>query len=163
MINDFNNGAEAWTDWNVLVDDTGGPNHVSNFCYAPLIGFPKTGELRYMSSFYYIGHFSKFVRPGAKRIISSSTTDNLLTTAFLQSGRHDRGRDHERLRPRVSAPAVAERKGRLHKEPGPLHHVGRHPVGLGCIATVISKNLNPTRRECQELVGPVEKEHLGRH
>jgi len=24
MIKDFNNGAEAWTDWNVLVDDTGG-------------------------------------------------------------------------------------------------------------------------------------------
>jgi glucosylceramidase len=83
MINDFNNGAEAWTDWNVLLDDSGGPNHVSNFCYAPVIGFPKTGELRYMSSFYYIGHFSKFVRQQAKRIISSSTTDKLLTTAFL--------------------------------------------------------------------------------
>jgi glucosylceramidase len=36
-----------------------------------------------MDSYYYIGHFSKFVRPGAKRIISSSTTDKLLTTAFL--------------------------------------------------------------------------------
>jgi glucosylceramidase len=36
-----------------------------------------------MDSYYYIGHFSKFVRPGARRIISSSTTDNLLTTAFL--------------------------------------------------------------------------------
>jgi glucosylceramidase len=83
MINDFNCGAEAWTDWNVLLDDTGGPNHVSNFCYAPVIGDPKTGELHYMNSFYYIGHFSKFIRPGAQRIISSSTADNLLTTAFL--------------------------------------------------------------------------------
>jgi glucosylceramidase len=36
-----------------------------------------------LNSYYYIGHFSKFVRPGAKRIISSSTTDDLLTTAFL--------------------------------------------------------------------------------
>jgi glucosylceramidase len=36
-----------------------------------------------MDSYYYIGHFSKFVRPGAKRIISSSTADNLITTAFL--------------------------------------------------------------------------------
>jgi glucosylceramidase len=36
-----------------------------------------------MDSYYYIGHFSKFIRPGAKRIISSSSTDKLQTTAFL--------------------------------------------------------------------------------
>jgi glucosylceramidase len=36
-----------------------------------------------MNSYYYIGHFSKFIRPGAKRIISSSSTDRLMTTAFV--------------------------------------------------------------------------------
>jgi glucosylceramidase len=85
MINDFNNGAEGWTDWNVLLDKKGGPNHVQNFCYAPIHADTKTGELYYMNSYYYIGHFSKFIRPGAKRIISSSTTDQLLTTAFLNT------------------------------------------------------------------------------
>ena len=64
------------------MDETGGPNHVSNFCFAPVIGFVKTGKLHYMNSFYYIGHFSKFIRPGARRIVSSPTVDNLLTTAF---------------------------------------------------------------------------------
>jgi len=83
MINDFNNGTEGWTDWNVLLDEQGGPNHVNNFCFAPIHGDIKTGKLTYMNSYYYIGHFSKFVRPGAKRIISSSTLDSLLTTAFL--------------------------------------------------------------------------------
>jgi glucosylceramidase len=83
MIHDFNNGAEGWTDWNVLLDETGGPNHVKNFCFAPIHADTRTGELFYMNSYYYIGQFSKFVRPGAKRIISSSTTDHLLTTAFL--------------------------------------------------------------------------------
>jgi glucosylceramidase len=83
MINDFNNGAVGWTDWNVLLDETGGPNHVNNFCYAPVHGDIKTGELHYMNSYYYIGHFSKFIRPGAKRIVSSATVDNLMTTAFV--------------------------------------------------------------------------------
>ena len=83
IINDFNNGAVAWTDWNVLLDETGGPNHVNNFCYAPVDGDTRTGELHYLNSFYYIGHFSKFVRPGAKRVISSSTIDDLMTTAFV--------------------------------------------------------------------------------
>ena len=83
MIHDFNNGAEGWTDWNVLLDTNGGPNHVGNFCFAPIHADTKTGKLFYMNSFYYIGHFSKFIRPGAKRIISSSSSDDLLTTAFI--------------------------------------------------------------------------------
>ncbi|WP_375436870.1 glycoside hydrolase family 30 beta sandwich domain-containing protein [uncultured Hymenobacter sp.] len=82
MIGDFNAGTVAWTDWNVLLDQTGGPNHVGNFCYAPLIGDTRSGKLLYTNSYYYIGHFSKFIRPGAKRIISSSNRDVLQTTAF---------------------------------------------------------------------------------
>lgn len=83
MINDFNNGAAGWIDWNILLDETGGPNHVSNFCYAPIIGNTKTGEMFYMNSFYYLGHFSKFIRPGAKRISCSSNDDNLWATSFV--------------------------------------------------------------------------------
>ena len=83
MINDFNNGAVGWTDWNILLDQNGGPNHVKNYCFAPIHANTGTGELTYMSSYYYLGHFSKFIRPGARRIISSSTDDDLLTTAFL--------------------------------------------------------------------------------
>jgi glucosylceramidase len=83
MIHDFNNGAEGWTDWNVLLNEEGGPNHVQNFCFAPIIADTQSGQLSYMNSYYYIGQFSKFIRPGAKRIISSSSTDDLLTTAFV--------------------------------------------------------------------------------
>ena len=83
MVNDFNNGVEGWTDWNVLLDEKGGPNHVQNYCFAPIHADTKTGELYYMNSYYYIGYFSKFIRSGARRIVCSSTTDKLLTTAFL--------------------------------------------------------------------------------
>ena len=82
MIHDFNNGAVAWTDWNVLLDERGGPNHVGNFCFAPVHADTKTGKLTYTSAYYYIGHFSKFIRPGARRVISLSSRDPLLTTAF---------------------------------------------------------------------------------
>lgn len=82
MINDFNNGVVAWTDWNILLDETGGPNHVGNLCFSPVHGNRTTGELTFTNSYYYIGHFSKFIRPGAKRIASVSTSNSLLTTAF---------------------------------------------------------------------------------
>ncbi|MCB0580320.1 MAG: glycoside hydrolase family 30 protein [Phaeodactylibacter sp.] len=83
MIHDFNNGAVAWTDWNVLLDETGGPNHVGNFCFAPVHARTEDGTLHYMNSYYYIGHFSKFIRPGARRIACSSSRAQLLATAFL--------------------------------------------------------------------------------
>jgi glucosylceramidase len=83
MINDFNSGTVGWTDWNVLLDETGGPNHVQNFCFAPVHADTRTGELIYTNSYYYIGHFSKFVRPGAKRIASSPSRSPLLSTAFV--------------------------------------------------------------------------------
>jgi glucosylceramidase len=83
MINDFNNGTVAWTDWNILLDETGGPNHVGNFCFAPVHADTKTGKLMYTNSYYYIGHFSKFIQRGAKRISSSSSRAQLQTTGFL--------------------------------------------------------------------------------
>jgi glucosylceramidase len=83
MINDFNCGTVGWTDWNILLDETGGPNHVGNFCFAPVHADTRTGELTYTNSYYYIGHFSKFVRPGARRIAASSSRSTLLSTAFI--------------------------------------------------------------------------------
>jgi glucosylceramidase len=82
MIEDFNDGTVGWTDWNILLDEKGGPNHVGNFCFAPVHANTQTGELTYLNSFYYIGHFSRFIKPGAKRIISSSSRGQILTTAF---------------------------------------------------------------------------------
>ena len=83
MVNDFNCGTVAWTDWNVLLDEKGGPNHVGNFCFAPIHADTKTGKLIYTNSYYYIGHFSKFIKPGAKRISCSTNRDKLQSTAFL--------------------------------------------------------------------------------
>ncbi len=83
MINDFNNGSVAWTDWNILLDEKGGPNHAKNFCFAPIHANTATGELIYTNEYYYIGHFSKFIRPGAKRVMSAPSRSALISTAFL--------------------------------------------------------------------------------
>jgi glucosylceramidase len=83
MIHDFNSGTEGWTDWNILLDERGGPNHVGNFCFAPIHADTRTGQLIYTNSYYYIGHFSKFIRPGAKRILAAPSRSMFLTTAFL--------------------------------------------------------------------------------
>ena len=83
IINDFNAGTAGWTDWNILLDENGGPNHVGNFCFAPIHADTKKGELIFTNEYYYLGHFSKYIRPGAKRIACSSNRDVLLSTAFI--------------------------------------------------------------------------------
>ncbi|TAJ54398.1 MAG: glycosyl hydrolase [Chitinophagaceae bacterium] len=85
MINDFNNGSVGWTDWNILLDEKGGPNHVGNFCFAPVHANTQDGSLIYTNSYYYIGHFSKFIRLGAKRVGSAASRSQLLTTSFINT------------------------------------------------------------------------------
>jgi glucosylceramidase len=87
MINDFNNGTVGWTDWNILLDENGGPNHVGNFCFAPIHADTKTGELIYTPSYYIIGHFSKFIGKDAKRISTVTSRSQLLSTSFLNEDR----------------------------------------------------------------------------
>jgi glucosylceramidase len=82
LIEDFNQGAEGWTDWNILLDEKGGPNHVGNYCFAPVHADTRTGELTFTPSYWYLGHFSKFMRPGARRVEAASSRSNLMTTAF---------------------------------------------------------------------------------
>ncbi len=87
MIHDLNRWTVGWVDWNMLLDETGGPNHVNNLCSAPILADTRTGRLIYQTSYYYIGHFTRFIRPGAKRIVTACTRDELDATAFLNPDR----------------------------------------------------------------------------
>ena len=82
MINDFNNGTVGWTDWNILLDQNGGPNHVGNFCFAPIHADTTKDELIITPMYYYIGHLSKFIQPDAKRIHQTISDQTLLSTSF---------------------------------------------------------------------------------
>ncbi|MFP5040882.1 glycoside hydrolase family 30 protein [Parasediminibacterium sp. JCM 36343] len=83
MINDFNAGTVGWTDWNILLDETGGPNHVSNFTFSPIMADTRNGQLLYTNCYYYIGHLSKFIHSGAKRVAVTTNRDKLLATSFI--------------------------------------------------------------------------------
>ena len=86
IIQDLNKWAVGWVDWNLLLDETGGPNHVGNMCSAPIIADTRHDELLFQSSYYYIGHFSRYIKPGAQRILCSTTRDDLEATAFINPG-----------------------------------------------------------------------------
>jgi len=66
IMGDLNHGANGWTDWNLLLDIEGGPNHINNFCDATMIA---NGEdLIIHPQYYYLGHFSKWLTQGSVRV-----------------------------------------------------------------------------------------------
>ena len=83
IINDLNRWTVGWIDWNLLLDETGGPNHVGNLCSAPILIDRANDTLMHQSSFYYLGHFSRFIKPGARRVLCAASRQDLESTAFV--------------------------------------------------------------------------------
>lgn len=80
IIGDLNNGMNRWIDWNLCVDKNGGPRHVSSGFGAPVCA-NEDGTYRKLLTYHYIGHFSRFLLPGAKRIGHSRCDDKAELTA----------------------------------------------------------------------------------
>lgn len=82
ILGDLNSGINGYIDWNMILDYKGGPNHKNNFCNSPImINKEKNNYIKNLS-FYYIGHFSKFIKPGAKRIAFSRYASDIEVTCF---------------------------------------------------------------------------------
>lgn len=84
IIADLNNWAVGWVDWNMLLDMKGGPNHLNNYCDAPIVGDAVNQKVHLQPPYWYMGHFSRYVLPGYKRIASKSSNPSspLLVSAF---------------------------------------------------------------------------------
>lgn len=81
IIGDLNHGMNSWIDWNLVLDEIGGPNHVDNFCGAPIICDTTTDTVIVKPMFHVIEHFSRYIKPGAVRIGSSCYAPDLELTA----------------------------------------------------------------------------------
>lgn len=82
IIGDFNSGVNAFIDWNMVLDFKGGPNHKKNNCNAPIMLNKDNTDYIKTPVFYYIAQFSKFIKPGSRRIGFSRFTENISMTAF---------------------------------------------------------------------------------
>lgn len=81
IIGALNHGLDTFMDWNIALDLSGGPNHAGNYCAAPIMCDIEKGTWQKQLSFEYIGHFSRHIKPGAKRIGFSRFSSLLECTA----------------------------------------------------------------------------------
>lgn len=82
MLGNFSHGMSAFMDWNICLDEQGGPNHVGNYCEAPIHGHTATGALEFKLSYEYIGHCSRYIAPGAWQIAATRYDSRLPLAAF---------------------------------------------------------------------------------
>ena len=84
IISDMNHGVQGYIEWCMILSHKGQPNPYDNFNSAPVLINPMTGEVIYTPLYYLLSHFSKFIRPGARRIgIGGKQTEGLIYTAAL--------------------------------------------------------------------------------
>ena len=79
IIGDLNAGITAYIDWNILLDNNGGPNHKHNFCNAP--SMLKDESYYNNLCYYYIQHFARYIYPQAK-LMNIENNSNIEATCF---------------------------------------------------------------------------------
>lgn len=82
IIGDLNHGMCAFYDWNLLLDEKGGPNHVGNYCHAPFLYDTRTGELLPQKTQRQYYHFTHNITPGSVRIGTTKYTEQIDVTAY---------------------------------------------------------------------------------
>src|SRR5207249_7167214 len=96
IFNDLESSASAWIYWNMILDEKGGPWSVSyvhgnpdpNIQHPVVIIDRETKKVTYTGLYYYLAHFSKFIRPGAVRIHTTGTHPGVRVISFkLPDGR----------------------------------------------------------------------------
>ena len=82
IIEDLNAGVNGYIDWNILLDSKGGPSHKRNYCNSVVMLNSDGSDYNKSLSYYFIGHFSKFIKPGAVRVAYSKYIGDIYVTAF---------------------------------------------------------------------------------
>ena len=93
IVNDMKNWVSGWIYWNMILDQQGGPWLTSpehgdpdnNHQHPVVIINRDTKEVTYTGLYYYLAHFSKFVKPGAFRINCTGGTSQLNFVGFQNS------------------------------------------------------------------------------
>ncbi len=81
----------GWIDWNIVLDQRGGPNHVGNYCGAPIMIDTSSGYVYYTPIFYILAQLSRTIRPGdravqTKILALNDVKENVYACATINDG-----------------------------------------------------------------------------
>jgi glucosylceramidase len=77
IIVSLNHWMTGWIDWNIVLDKRGGPNHVGNYCGAPIMIDVATQNVYYTPVYYVLAQLSRTIRPGDRAVQAFKYLDGL--------------------------------------------------------------------------------------
>lgn len=72
----------GWVDWNIVLDKNGGPNHVGNYCGAPIMIDTESKKIYYTPVYYVLAQFSRTIRPGDHAVETRKKLNGLKNDAL---------------------------------------------------------------------------------
>ncbi len=85
IITGMNHWLSGWVDWNIVLDKRGGPNHVGNYCGAPIMIDTDSGYVYYTPVFSILSQFSQTIRPGDVVVETSLDLEPELNDVLISS------------------------------------------------------------------------------
>ncbi len=90
IIVSIDHWVKGWVDWNIVLDKDGGPNHVGNFCGAPIMIDTEKQYVYYTPIFQILSQFSQTIRPGdvaiqTEKLSPELDNDKIHTCATINS------------------------------------------------------------------------------
>jgi glucosylceramidase len=82
IIVSLNHWVTGWIDWNVVLDARGGPNHVGNYCGAPIMIDTDSGRVYYTPVYHVLAQLSRSIRPGDRALQTETDTGSLQRDAL---------------------------------------------------------------------------------
>lgn len=84
IIGDLNHGMALFHDWNLCLDENGGPNYVGNYCHAPFLFHTGKKRLLPQKTLRCFYHFSHYLTKGSRRMAHSCYTKKIELTSFMK-------------------------------------------------------------------------------
>jgi glucosylceramidase len=90
IVTDLEEYSSAWIYWNMILDQNGGPwlvseeheDYPANIQHPVVIIDRKKQQVTYTGLYYYLAHFSKFVRPGSVRVDTGGSNEHVRVITF---------------------------------------------------------------------------------
>ncbi|XP_059051335.1 lysosomal acid glucosylceramidase-like [Achroia grisella] len=165
IIEDLNNFVVGWIDWNLCLNENGGPNWAENYVDSPIIVSPDKDEFIKQPMFYAMGHFSKFIPRESRRLYverwSLRTIENV--AVLTPEGNivvvvHNRRRRERKVRIYVSRTRYAE----FIVDPQSVTTIEINPRQEGTVGNLEDSIEKSSEESSEEITGGNSSENSGK-
>ncbi|XP_058456410.1 lysosomal acid glucosylceramidase [Malaya genurostris] len=85
ILQDLQHSVHGWIDWNLMLNEIGGPNYAKNYVESAVVVNTTSGKEVYKQPIFYgLGHFSRFITEGSTRFETTTSDSAVIVVGFTR-------------------------------------------------------------------------------